>query len=129
MGVQLEEGGSILLQQGETVELEVTAADIYGNETQLNFQLTGGVAKREKAGPVLTAGQPHWLKARSYSLQLGEKSLFHSVDPLQQIDSAGVLSPLTRRNPYTKKPVCMLPEILEKKLSCVGSVIKESGKL
>ena len=63
MGVQLEEGGAILLQQGETVELEVTAADIYGNETQLNFQLTGGTAKREKAGPVLTAGQPHWLKA------------------------------------------------------------------
>lgn len=126
MGVQLEEGGAILLQQGETVELEVMAADIYGNETQLNFQLTGGTAKREKAGPVLTAGQPHWLKAGSYSLQLGEKSLFHSVDPLQQIDSAGCFITSYEEEPlYQKARLHVAGNFGEKVILCR---ISDKGK-
>lgn len=126
LGVQLEEEGIVFLRQGETIELEVTATDIYGNKTQLNFQLVGGVAKKENTGPVLTAGQPYLLKAGDYSLQLEENSLFHSIDFLQQIDSAGYFLTSYEEEPlYQKARLHLTGNFGEKAVLCR---IRDNGK-
>lgn len=86
-GVEVEDEGFCILQEGDVREVQVKVGDINGNEVCMRLKLTGRKAEVKAKREVLDYRKSHRLQQQEYSLKLDSGALFYALPRMAIVDT------------------------------------------